>query len=337
MVDAIITTEDMPSDPCMVVNPNPGPPPSTDLSLKIPQNVPRKWSQLAYAGTQRVPRPIDPEAGSWPLFFLRRNGDERFLKSNCPNNGRLFPTDCRDIPVGEFLTPEGEVIAFELQDPTNFDFEQELIVVENTLNTLTPLQKQIALYWGDGPPTKQWTPIIDRLIDTYGLTPNRAARVLAAAQGAFNDALVVTWYYKFLYDEARPNQYNQQLRTFICTPRFPTYPSGHSVSSGTMEVVLSYFFPPEADRLHQLAEENSISRLYGGVHFPSDLSEGLRLGRQIGRIIVNTLRNQRDRNQVMVDIPFTVDLHANLPPPPYTQVIPFPPRVRACNLPLLPL
>jgi hypothetical protein len=174
------------------------------------------------------------------------------------------------------------------------------------------------------------------LIDTYGFTPVRAARVLAAVQGAINDGLVVTWFYKYLYDQARPNQYNQQLRTYICTPLFPTYPSGHSVVAGVAEAVLSYFFAPEADRLHQLAEEASISRLYGGVHFPPDLSEGLRLGRQIGRIIVNTLSSQRDRNQVMVDIPITKDLHANLPPPPYTQVIPFPSRVRACNLPLLP-
>ncbi|MBM7865971.1 vanadium-dependent haloperoxidase [Heliomicrobium gestii] len=275
-------------------------------------NLPRQWSQLSYAGEERVPEGVDPTAGSWPLFFLRRD------------------------TKGRFVTPDGVPITFEIQQPDNFNFNQQLIVVQQTLASLTPTQKKIAEYWGDGPATKQWTPIIDRLIDTYGFTPVRAARVLAAVQSGINDAFVVTWYYKYLWDVARPNQLDQKLVTFICTPKFPSYPSGHSVVAGTAEVILSYFFPPESQRLQELAEEDSLSRLYGGVHFPADLSEGLRLGRQIGRIIVNILAKQFDENQTAVDVPVTQNRNAQLPPPPYEQVIPFPSRVRDCDLPLLP-
>lgn len=74
---------------------------------------------------------------------------------------------------------------------------------------------------------------------------------------------------------------------------------------------------------------------YGGVHFPADLECGLRLGRQIGKIIVDILSKQYDCNKTIIDIKVTEDLHANLNPPPYKQVIPYPSRAKACNLPLL--
>ncbi|RYD03604.1 hypothetical protein N752_19545 [Desulforamulus aquiferis] len=238
---------------------------------------------------------------------------------------------------GSFLTVDGEIVDFAIKHPSNIDFEAELAVVKKTLKRLTKEQMQIALYWGDGPPTKQWTPIIDRLIDTYNLSPVKTARVLGAVQGALNDAFVIAWYYKYLWDIPRPNQLDQTLATAICTPRFPAYPSGHSVMAGTVEVILSYFFSPEKERIVELAEEDSISRLYGGIHFPSDLIQGLRLGRQIGQIVVDILDRQYDREQVKIDIPITENLHAELLPPPYEQLIPYPPRARNCQLPLLPV
>jgi hypothetical protein len=264
-------------------------------------NLPRKWSQLSYHGETRVPQGIDPIAGSWPLYYIKRE------------------------PNKTFTTLSSNPISFEIQQPENFNFDQELLIVKQTQKNLTLHQKEIATYWGFGPPTKQWTPIIDRLIDTYSFTANRAARVLAAVQAGINDALVMTWYYKYLWDMPRPNQLDQALSTFLPMPKFPTYPAGHSVVAGTAEIILSYFFQPEADRLNQLAEECSISRLYAGVHFPTDLSEGLRLGRHIGRIVVDALYNQHQSDQNMVDIPIIIDRHTQLPPPPYTQAIPYPP------------
>ena len=274
-------------------------------------NILRRWSQLSYAGEARIPQGLDPNAGSWPLFFMR-------LDEN-----------------GKFMTLNGKPCNFEIQHPDNFNFDQEQIIVQQTLDDLTPMQRTIAEYWGDGPATKQWTPIIDRLVDTYKFTPVRSARVLAAVQAGINDAFIVTWHFKYLWDVPRPNQLNQGLLTSICTPKFPSYPSGHSVISGTAEVILSYFFPPVAERLKQLAEENSISRLYGGVHFPADLSEGLRLGRHIGQIAVNVLKNSIDRDQATIDIPVANNLNAQLMPPPYEQEIAFPSRDRTCDLPLL--
>lgn len=286
---------------------NSRPPSNTLLSFVQRRNQPFFWNELSYAGEKRVPIPVDQTAGSFPLFYLGRNEQ------------------------GDFTDPSGNPITFEIRSPFLIDFEgEQLPQVRQILRDLTPSQITIAEYWNAGPATKQWTPIIDRLIDTYGLTPVRAARVLAAVQAAINDTFVVVWYLKYQWLIPRPNQLDQTLRTIICTPKFPAYPSGHAAISGTAEVILSYFFPPEADRLRELAVEDAISRVYGGVHFPVDNTEGLRLGRQIGRIIVGLLSSQRDSDMVRVDDLITEDRNADLPPPPYRQVIPFP-RGRSCS------
>lgn len=272
----------------------------------------KKWSKLPYAGESSLPKGIDPTAGSWPLYYLRH---------------------CKG---GKFATLRGRNIKFNIQQPESINFHRELYVVKDTLKNLTKEQRVMAEYWGDGPATKQWTPIIDRLLDTYDLSPPQSARVMAAVQAGINDAFVITWHFKYLWEIPRPCQLDHNLYTAICTPKFPAYPSGHSTISGTAEIILSYFFPHEAEGLKRLAEENSISRLYGGVHFPSDLSEGLRLGRYIGRLIVEILKYQRDSNNNPIYVPINENLNAQLMPPPYTQVIPYPPKVRQCDLPLIP-
>ena len=72
--------------------------------------------------------------------------------------------------------------------------------------------------------------------------------------------------------------------SYIATPPFPSYVSGHATTSGAASTVLASFFPDRAATLDALAEEAAISRLYGGIHFRSDSEGGLDLGRRIGRV-----------------------------------------------------
>lgn len=274
--------------------------------------IPRRWSELAYAGTHLGPPAEDSTASSWPTFFLRRS------------------------PAGELVGPDGEPVAWEIVHPDTIDFGgEELAQVQNTLRTLTPLQVTQAEYWNSGVPTKQWTPIIDRLIDTYRVTALRASRLLAAVHGAVADSLSLCWHFKYLWQVPRPNQYDPDLATICCTPHHPSYPAGHAVVSGCAEAVLGHFFPPEADRLHELAEECAAARVYAGVHYPADGQQGLRLGRQVGRLVTDLLAGQSDSSPCLIDLPHTVDHHANLQPPPYRQALPFP-RQRVCDSKLDP-
>jgi hypothetical protein len=257
------------------------------------------WSDTPYAGETRVPPPLDPHAGSWPMYHLYRNAKG-------------------------FTDLKGRAITLEIQQPDTIDFiGQQLRKVKETLSSLTNVQVQIARYWNSGPPTKQWTPVIDKLIDTYGISGPYASRILAAVHAGIHDITIVTWFLKYQWQIPRPNQLDQDLATLLCTPYHPTYPAGHGAVAGCVQAVLSYFFPPEAARLKALAEECGVSRVYGGVHFPADIEQGLRLGRQIGRLVVSTLDIQKMNGRQPIDNPPNKDLHASLAPPPYEQAIPF--------------
>lgn len=265
------------------------------------------WPNIPYAGEDRLPVAQDPLAGTWPLNFFRR--DSR----------------------GRIVSLRGKGINWRIRNPAAIDFKgEQLSAVQTTMNNLDHHQITIAEYWNSGPPTKQWSPIIDRLIDTYGLSATHAARVLGAVQAGINDAFVVAWHFKYLWKIPRPNQLDQELRTICCTPYHPAYPSGHATISGCAEVILSYFFPPEAEKLKALAEQCAQSRLYAGVHFPADNEEGLRLGRQIGYFVVQCLKGQKDSHGRPIDTPPAENLNARLMPPPYVQAIPYY-RPRVCG------
>jgi hypothetical protein len=48
--------------------------------------------------------------------------------------------------------------------------------------------------------------------------------------------------------------------------------------------VLGALVPGRAAELDALAEQASLSRIYGGIHFPVDGTEGLALGRRVARL-----------------------------------------------------
>jgi membrane-associated phospholipid phosphatase len=75
--------------------------------------------------------------------------------------------------------------------------------------------------------------------------------------------------------------------SYIVTPPFPSYVSGHSTTSAAASELLSAFFPSARRQLRAWAEEAAVSRLYGGIHFGSDNVAGLALGKGVGRAAVS--------------------------------------------------
>jgi hypothetical protein len=267
------------------------------------------WFELPYAGEQIPPNnPVDPLAGSWPTFYIQNDGE------------------------GNFKDLNGNIIQWNVIDPSIVDYDEQLKIVKRILRKITRRQIEITKYWGTGVATKQWTPIIDRLIDAYDVDPARAARIVAATQAGINDTFVVTWYFKYLYQKPRPGQLDPKLAAILCTPRFPSFVSGHSSMSGCAERILSYFFPGKAKRLTKLAEEDALARVLSGTQFPVDILQGLKLGRQIGDLVVDVLKNQLAADLLPIDTPFTKNIPVKLLPPPYRQVIPFNYNGRETNI-----
>jgi PAP2 superfamily len=227
-----------------------------------------RWSQIPYPGEQYPPmNAVTPEAGSWPMFFISRRGQE-------------------------FLDPFGKKITWRIKNPNTINWERELLIVKQTLQNLTPQQVRIAHEWGTGEVSKVVIPIIYNMMETYDLASTKAARFLGFYSAAMNDAFVITWYFKYLWDVARPFQFDRSIIPVLFTPRFPGYPSAHATMAGCSESILSYYFPQESYRINQLMEECAMSRLYAGVHFKVDNDEGLSLGRQLGQIVVNLVKSQ---------------------------------------------
>ncbi|HZG73219.1 MAG TPA: vanadium-dependent haloperoxidase [Chondromyces sp.] len=230
----------------------------------------RRWSEHPYPG-EIIPPKGSSEAGYGPMFFISRGTD------------------------GTFLDPFRQQINWEIKDPGGIDWGTELVIVEQTSNVLTPQQRRIAQYWGTGELTEKITALIFRLAEKYRMGSPKTSQLLGFFHAAINDVFVITWFLKYLWDVARPNQYGRNLPAVVFTPRFPAYPSAHATVAGCAEVLLSYFFPRESFRIRQLMEESAQSRLYAGVHFKVDNDEGLKLGRQIGRIVTSLLREQNVR------------------------------------------
>jgi|Tabmets5t2r1_1033131.scaffolds.fasta_scaffold00129_5 hypothetical protein len=160
---------------------------------------------------------------------------------------------------------------------------------------LSPGQKRIADFWADGPgtltPAGHWNQIALGLIRSHRLSEPAAARVLAALNTAQADAFIACWDAKFAYWSERPitsirRELDPAWLSYIVTPPFPSYVSGHSTTSGAASHVLATYFPRKALWLNRKAEEAAVSRLYGGIHFRSDNEAGLVLGRKVGRAAI---------------------------------------------------
>jgi hypothetical protein len=104
---------------------------------------------------------------------------------------------------------------------------------------------------------------------------------------AEHDAAICCWETKYFYFNPRPTQLDPSIKTTTGIPNFPSYTSGHSTFSGAAATVLAYLFPSDAQFFADQANEASMSRLYGGIHYRIDCNAGLQSGQKVGAFTVN--------------------------------------------------
>jgi hypothetical protein len=177
-------------------------------------------------------------------------------------------------------------------------------------------QSEIALFWNDGPgtntPPGHWQQIGQIVADAQGNTLLDNARLFALLALTQADAAIASWDNKYHWNHWRPVTGIHEADTdgnpdtapdatwasFITTPPFPAYTSGHSTFSGGSARVLAHFYGtddvafdapsdglPGVTRsftsLSQAAEEAGQSRIYGGIHWQYDNQGGLASGRAL--------------------------------------------------------
>jgi hypothetical protein len=171
---------------------------------------------------------------------------------------------------------------------------REVAEVRRYVDRGTREELKIANFWADGPstptPPGHWNFIALPYIRNAEFSEVRAARALALLNMAMHDAAVGCWDVKYFYFNPRPSHMDPELRSVIGLPNFPSYTSGHSTFSGAAAEVLSYLFPADAASFEAQKEEASISRLYGGIHYRSDLEVGKAHGKRIGGYTVSFAR-----------------------------------------------
>jgi hypothetical protein len=188
-------------------------------------------------------------------------------------------------------------------------------------STRTADQSEIALFWADGggteTPPGHWNSIAQGIAADRGNTLEDNARLFALLNMAMADAAICAWDAKYSFSFWRPvtairnadldgnpaTDPDPTWSSFIVTPPFPDYVSGHSTFSGAAATVLASFYGTDNigfttgsdflpgtyrsfTRFSAAAEEAADSRLYGGIHFRSANEDGLHGGLAIGQLVM---------------------------------------------------
>ena len=173
--------------------------------------------------------------------------------------------------------------------------QQELAEVKSTVENLTRDQLAIAYKWADGvstpTPPGHWNAIATDYLRDAHFSEVRTARAFALLNMALHDAAVGCWDAKYTYFNPRPSQLDPSIKTVLGMPNFPSYTSGHSTFSAAAAVVLSHLFPSGASDFEAMRDEAAISRLYGGIHYRSDIEVGKQHGARIGGYTVAFARS----------------------------------------------
>lgn len=232
--------------------------------------------------------------------------------------------DCWTLSIGSQLRQSGPPLVTTRRFTDAFNETKALGA--KTGSTRTAEQSEIALFWADGAGTEtppgHWNTIARGVSAEKSLTLQQNARLFALLNIAEADAAICSWDNKYAYDNVRPvtairnaaddgndaTEADETWESFIVTPPFPSYTSGHSTFSSTGATVLANFFGTDAiafttssdalpgversfDGFWAAAEEAGISRIYGGIHWNYDNEDGLATGAELGDYVAkNFLR-----------------------------------------------
>lgn len=243
-----------------------------------------------------------------------------FSRPLFPGHGKIKPwtmTSGSQFRAPDFYDPASPEFAEE------FDNIRRLGGADSAIRTED--EAEIALFWEDGPwgitPPGHFIYIAMQVMQDRGYSFIELARAFALLGMTQCDASINAWDSKYAHDIIRPETAIRSRapkfgnpdprvatqgnwRSYIPTPEFPAYTSGHSTFGavgahltarliGTDEVSFSHESPDQVlwpqlkgrrrswTSLSQAADENGLSRLYGGVHWMADHTAAMAAGKSI--------------------------------------------------------
>ncbi|MEQ1731186.1 MAG: Ig-like domain-containing protein, partial [Vicinamibacterales bacterium] len=166
-------------------------------------------------------------------------------------------------------------------------------------------------------PPGHWNQIAEQIALQQGNSLSANARLFAELNVALADAGITAWNTKYVDSFWRPVTAIQQAdldgnaltvadstwSSFLITPPFPEYISGHSTFSGAAAEILTSVFGPSLaftttslglpgvqrsfTSFEQATQEAGRSRIYGGIHFEFSNQDGLTAGQQLAQFVLN--------------------------------------------------
>ena len=211
----------------------------------------------------------------------------------------------------------------------NSAFYKEMKEVYDISKSLTDEQIDIALFWDDNPfvskhkghvmfqdkkmtPGGHWMAIAAKACKINNADPVTSAKAYAYTAIGLYDGFISCWYVKYKTVRIRPQTAIQRLIdeqwiSYIQTPPFPEYTSGHSTTSSSAAEMLTHVFGDNIaftdsseleynlpvrtfKSFRHAAEEASISRVYGSIHYRSGCENGNKQGKQVAAAILAKLK-----------------------------------------------
>lgn len=190
---------------------------------------------------------------------------------------------------------------------------------------LTSEQREIAKYWDDNPfvlehsghlmfgnkkitPVGHWIGITGIAAKMKNLDPVETAKIYAVTSIGMFDVIISCWREKFINNVIRPvtvinDVIDHNWVPLLQTPPFPEHSSGHSGISASAAAILThrfgdnFAFEDTSDLAYigmrrnfksfeLAAQEASMSRVYGGIHYRTGVDAGAVQGREVAKFVI---------------------------------------------------
>jgi PAP2 superfamily len=214
----------------------------------------------------------------------------------------------------------------------NSPYYKQVNEVYLAIKNLTDEQRAIANFWDCNPfklnvtghamfatkkisPGGHWMSIVNQITKQKKATMMQTAEAYLLTSMSIFDGFISCWDEKYRSKMIRPEtvinmEVDKDWIPTLQTPPFPEYTSGHSVISAASSIALTKLYgenfaftdstemqfglPARSFKsFDQAAEEASISRFYGGIHFMPALNIGLDQGRNVGRYILSKIKTRK--------------------------------------------
>lgn len=277
--------------------------------------------------------------------YLETRGAEKYTVNDVP--GRWIPTPPMYASAAEphwkeirpMVLDSANMFApppppdFNITDKNSF-YYKEVMAIKHAIDSLTPEQKHIAMFWDDNPfkmnvtghvmyaakkfsPPGHWMSVVGIAAQKAKLDFPNTVMAYTKTSIALFDAFIQCFNVKYKYNTVRPetviNKYlDPSWQPYLQTPAFPEYTCGHStISASAAEALTSVFGDNFSYRdttenefgipsrqfvsFRQAAEENNWARFYGGIHFHNSCLKSTDCGKQVGQLVVNRLEMKKNK------------------------------------------